>query len=506
MNSKVNLRKIKALRLGLFLLAIALVGVLVGGSLGLGAETNRTSGAALASKGQPHLSPGSHQSAIVGLAAKEHESLKWVPVKPLDPAILYSGPSTLNPSVLRSPLASTSGSGALAAQVAPSGLQNQANSTSTASGSGSTGANGQGAVALSSLKANIPAPPGFKNELLTMYSDAIKVGATTASFPQAPPVSTLKSSLNGLNSVELSLVYDAFQKSPGGVSGLLSDFGQMVVGLPSSSTLGSVGLIAHQSPGTGISFTGVTTETTDSAGNASNCPPGVPGGNYGQNAIYAATLAVDVAITADAVVPQSLVLGAYVLGEGATFTIPDPVNIVVQTLIGAAEIARDTLIWQAAINSDCTAGAQQEQIGIIFDNINSLIQLVDSRTTAIDNEEQLLYALVDSRNTLILNKIGALQASLNLELKVTIEEDLLQGAKGAISSVEVPAVDGGYLNATPIGVQSLVTQALASEQAAGQAINPSAPSTLASANTALAAGQYKQAFNLYAQAYQEIVA
>ena len=98
-----------------------------------------------------------------------------------------------------------------------------------------------------------------------------------------------------------------------------------------------------------------------------------------------------------------------------------------QVLIGIGQIARDTLIWLHAINADCTGGAAEEQVGIIFDNVNSLIGLVDSRTTAIDNEEQLLYALVDSRNTLILDKIAAIQASLNLELKITIENDLLQG-------------------------------------------------------------------------------
>ena len=248
-----------------------------------------------------------------------------------------------------------------------------------------------------------------------------------------------------------------------------------------------------------------TTETTDPAGNAANCPASAPGGNDGDDGIYAATLAVDIATVAAAVVPQSLVLGAYVLGEGATFTIPDPVNIIVQVLIGAGQIVRDTLIWLHQINGDCTSGAQEEQVNVIFDNVNSLVTLVDSRTTGVNNEEQLLYALVDSRNTLILNKIAAIQASLNLELKITIENDLLQGTSGAVADLEVPTSDGGYLNATPIGVQELVTAALAEEQTAGQAVNPAAPEDLASANAALAAQNYKAAFTLYGQTYREIV-
>lgn len=192
-------------------------------------------------------------------------------------------------------------------------------------------------------------------------------------------------------------------------------------------------------------------------------------------------------------------------GAPVTITIPDPAWVVIELLQMAAQIARDTLVWQQAIMNDCNASNQAAEIGVVYDNVNSTIGLVDSRTTAIDNEEQLLYALVQERTTLILNKISVLQASMNLELKVTIEEDLLQGSAGAIADLELPSSAGGYLDALPIGVQQVVTNALAAVERSGVPFNPAAPRDLAAADAALAAREYKVAFGLFGQTYREIV-
>ncbi|HVB93143.1 MAG TPA: hypothetical protein VND67_02410 [Acidimicrobiales bacterium] len=406
----------------------------------------------------------------------------WTPIKPIDSKTLYAGPSPAAPAAV--PAAPT-------------------------------------AVNAGSIHPTTPAPPGFRQQVVEVYANAVQVadsvdsngaGGSVLAISPMPPTGEFDRALATLTPDQLSELYDAFLKVHGGFSSFADALGHSAVAAlapPSTtvalpSTLSVPGLTAHAS-GSGNTFPPATTETTDPAGNAANCPASAPGGNDGDDGIYAATLAVDIATVAAAVVPQSLVLGAYVLGEGATFTIPDPVNIVVQVLIGAGQIVRDTLIWLHQINGDCTAIAQEEQVNVIFDNVNSLTTLVDSRTTGINNEEQLLYALVDSRNTLILNKIAAIQASLNLELKITIENDLLQGTSGAVADLEVPTSDGGYLNATPIGVQELVTAALGEEQTAGQAVNPAAPQDLASANADLAAQNYKAAFTLYGQTYREIV-
>jgi hypothetical protein len=412
----------------------------------------------------------------------------WTPTVPIDPKTLSSGPT---------PALAAAGSVVPGLAPTPSALN------------------------AASIHPTTPAPPGFRQQVVAAYANAAQVadsvdsngsGGSALAVSPMPSPTQFDQALATLTPDQFSELYDAFLKVPGGFSGFAAELGQSgakaPVPQPTSTarpgTFSVPGLSAHAS-GTGNTFTPATTETTDPAGNAANCPASAPGGNDGDDGIYAATLAVDIATVAAAVVPQSLVLGAYVLGEGATFTIPDPVNIIVQVLIGAGQIVRDTLIWLHQINADCTGGAQEEQVNNIFDNVNSLVTLIDSRTTGINNEEQLLYALVDSRNTLILNKIAAIQASLNLELKITIENDLLQGTSGAVADLEVPTSDGGYLNATPIGVQELVTAALGEEQTAGQAVNPAAPEDLASANAALAAQNYKAAFALYGQTYREIV-
>jgi hypothetical protein len=464
-------------------MALLVVGVGVAAVAGLGAGSPRATNPVQAAPAGAALLTGPDVRSL-GLPT----TIVWKATQPLDQSSLYAGPTT-------------------AAQAAAAASASQT------------------VVQASSVHPAVAAPAGFRQQVEAAYADAVtesasaqsvNEGGTTLSAPAMPPTGEFDQALSTLTSDQVSELYDAFLKVPGGFAAFAAELEQAAsatatppagAAQPTGSVeaLGSAGSLSAHDSGTGNTFPQATTETTDAAGDEANCPASAPGGNDGDDGIYAATLAVDIATTAAAVVPQSLVLGAYVLGEGATFTIPDPVNIVTQVLIGAGQITRDTLIWLHQINSDCGNVAQEEQVNDIFDNVNSLVTLVDSRTTAIDNEEQLLYALVDSRNTLILNQIAAIQSSLNLELKVTIENDLLQGTSGAVADLEVPTAEGGYLNATPIGVQQLVTQALNEEQAAGQAVNPAAPEDLASANAALAAQNYKAAFNLYGQAYREIV-
>jgi len=401
--------------------------------------------------------------------------------------------------------------------VAPSSSPSPASSGSTA--------------ALSGAASGPPAPLGFRRELIGLYGQAAAItaaashGLPAATPVQSPPSTTqFAQAVDALTPADLRAAYDATRKVPGfdGTAQVLADVlaaqngnvnpvrslvqaGSAVRPEGAGASPEVSGPVPHASPGTGITFTPATTETTDPSLNVNACPPGAGGGDYGEDAIYALNLAVDAYTITTSFVPQSLVQGDYVLGEGVTITLPDPAWVAVELGLMAVQIARDTLVWQQAIAADCASNSLAALIGVVYDNVNSLIGLVDSRTTAIDNEEQLLYALVDARTTLILNKIAVLQASLNLELKVTIEEDLLQGANGSVADFEIPASAGGYLNATPIGVQSLVTNALATTEQAGQSVNPAAPGDLAAANAALAAQQYKQAFQLYGQAYREIV-
>ena len=146
-------------------------------------------------------------------------------------------------------------------------------------------------------------------------ADTISTGGSADAgigVPSMPSVSEFSQALGTLSSAQISEVYDAFQKAPGGFAGFAAELSEVQNSIPgaqqpSSDTSVRPALQADNS-GTGNTFTAATTETTDAAGNAANCPASAPGGNDGDDGIFAATLAVDIATVAAAVVPQSLVL------------------------------------------------------------------------------------------------------------------------------------------------------------------------------------------------------
>lgn len=66
---------------------------------------------------------------------------------------------------------------------------------------------------------------------------------------------------------------------------------------------------------------------------------------------------------------------------------------------------------------------------------------------------------------------------------------------------EIPAATGGFLNAQPVGVQAIVTDALETMVSEGQPVNPLASRTLVGADHALGANQNTQAWALFRPAY-----
>lgn len=385
------------------------------------------------------------------------------------------------------------------------------------------------------------APPTFSNQLVSLYQQMYTVNqqasaglSIPSSGAQAESVSSFSQAVQNTPQQNLNVLYTAVVDTPSfnSVQSLYVKLGSGLSNLhldPSSSAPSSLrsnivpGISAHLTPSvtsgsstfqspypypnssTTTTFTPAVTATTNPNMNASNCPAGAPGGDYGEDSIYAAQVAIDVFTQVDAAIPQQLTVGAEVLGEGSTVTIPDPAWVVVQALLGAAQITHDTLAYRQAVANDCNNADQMAEVTDIYNNVAYLTALVDSRTTAIENESEAIYALVDSQTSQILNQLSALQSSINLQIEVIIEQDLLQGSAGSVVEVQLPASLGGYLNAVPIGVQTIVINALSQMQQAQQPINPAVPQELAAANSALASGQYRKAYGLYSTAYQGIV-
>jgi hypothetical protein len=126
-----------------------------------------------------------------------------------------------------------------------------------------------------------------------------------------------------------------------------------------------------------------------------------------------------------------------------------------------------------------------------------------------NNDAQGLTTLVTTDNQQILNLIesegATAQGQYNELLKLQIEQALAGwGPVVPELKFQLPSTQGGFLNSTPVGVQEVVTADLQSMIAVGAKVKSTAPTELAAANTALAAGKYSLAWADYAAAYQAL--
>ena len=125
-----------------------------------------------------------------------------------------------------------------------------------------------------------------------------------------------------------------------------------------------------------------------------------------------------------------------------------------------------------------------------------------------DADAQGLTTLVTQGNQKILNTIQS-ESAMTLQqyqgyLKLQIEQ-ALAGWGPVVPEVKfmLPAKYGGFLDSTPVGVQSVVTSDLAAMQKIGL-VKSTAVTYLSAGNTALAASQYTTAFTDFAKAYQAL--
>jgi hypothetical protein len=127
-----------------------------------------------------------------------------------------------------------------------------------------------------------------------------------------------------------------------------------------------------------------------------------------------------------------------------------------------------------------------------------------------DSDAQGLTTLVTQGNQQIMNTVNSeaatAQAQYNTYLKLQIEQ-ALAGFGPVVPELKfmLPVTQGGFLNSTPVGVQSVVTADLASMQTISpKTVKPAAITQLSAANAALAAKNYTLAFSDYAYAYQAL--
>lgn len=263
------------------------------------------------------------------------------------------------------------------------------------------------------------------------------------------------------------------------------------------------------------------------------------------SAVHDAQIAIASAQVALASIPQAIVAGAVIAGEGGVVTAPDPAYATAAAVLQAAQVVVDDQQFQIDQLNNCQEAAHINLLIDVANNLqgdttnilnavggvstlvdgrtntiitktDALNTLLDTRTTTIINNGQALSQLVDSRTNTIITKTDALNSLVdtrtttiigqnNLALKVSIEQALVENGATGIATFELPASAGGYFDAQPVGVKAIVTDTLAKMQATHQSVGGDAIGALAAANSALAAGNYKNAYQLYQKAYQSMV-
>jgi hypothetical protein len=225
------------------------------------------------------------------------------------------------------------------------------------------------------------------------------------------------------------------------------------------------------------------------------CPELDLGPDDGYDFLFAFDEAHDIAS-----IPAQPFFAAFHIGAVVTIS-------VLLTVESALELPGMTLEMLIETSTFCSTGQSEDEKDVINKNLVSL----DNTSTALlalDNQIQTLEGqinqLADNRTQSVVTKLTTAQASLDRAQQQAIEESLQGGGATAVASYELPASLGGYLDSTPIGVKAIVSDAMAKLQQAGQPINPTATSSLTSANNALTAGQFKQAFVYYQAAYQAL--
>ena len=225
------------------------------------------------------------------------------------------------------------------------------------------------------------------------------------------------------------------------------------------------------------------------------CPTPALGGDSGFDLLFGYQEAHDIA----AVGAQPFLAGLSLWAGG--------VVIVLLAVAAALEIPAMTVDLLISLSTFCTSANADGENEVVNANMVNLDN-TSIAMLALDNQVQTLEGqvkqLLDTRTQTIITKLNGAQASLNAAQQQAIEQALAGGHNAAIASYELPGSLGGYLDTTPIGVQAIVTNALATVQQSGQKVDPDAFKKLNDANNALAAGQYKQAFFTYQDAYQHL--
>ena len=367
-----------------------------------------------------------------------------------------------------------------------------------------------------------PAPASFATDLTRIYREATSVvpppGATpsTASVPKSPDA--IATTIAGFSQGQLTQIYDADPSAWPQVISAVDGYAKGVAAIAASAPPGPAAPKVAPAEVSGTSSPPVIFE-------ANKCPDlafAASGGAFQERySLRVAQSAVELA--ADILDTVAVALDSVLEDESPS--LPEGFLAIVATIAGK-QISDASAAFLSAV-----AAALEIPIDVIdfvlhraidscqYDNSVGVIPVIDANAVGTQTNVNASYGvgqqnfqlgqainqLLDQRTQTAINQLDTAQASLDGDLRHSIEVALEGGGNTAIVSYEMPSSLGGYLDATPIGVQAIVTSTLSLMQAAKQQIPGGAANQLVQANKALAAGQYIQAFHMYQNAYQQLV-
>lgn len=355
-----------------------------------------------------------------------------------------------------------------------------------------------------------PAPAGFGSQLNSLYGE-IYTAATAVPVPgqstQLMSPSDFQQQVNGLSPSSLSSIYaatqstPAFAQLPGAFAKADTASVKVAAAIKKANVLvkpsGTSNSPSSTTPAVVPRHKFASTVTPQNLSNfqpsnpvqlyvSANCPSGSPGINYGETSIFALQVAADVAAEIVAVIPDGL---STAFGN---VTIPNVARIILAAIQLGVMITHDTFAYLQAVSNDCAA--------------NDLANLAaNTDNTAYQNYNQVggVAKTANEIDTNLAKLINTEQTQYQNMLTLDIQQ-ALSAPSGTVpmAGMELPASDGGYLDATPVGVYEVVNNAIQAMQSSGQPMNVQATRDETLGEEAFAVGSYKQAFAYYRMAYQ----
>lgn len=226
------------------------------------------------------------------------------------------------------------------------------------------------------------------------------------------------------------------------------------------------------------------------------CPSPAPGADYGDAGIYGATIASDILGDAASYAPSSFTIEVTDFPVSIDVVTPNPVRVILAVATAAAQTAEAALQFEQAAWSNCTSA-----------NWGTYLANADNTTVNTYNlllQLQATLGHVERSVTTLHGQVQTLQQTADAQLALGIEQALAAGpGTPPNAAYELPATLGGNLDSTPVGVQSVVTNAIAAAKQVGLPVNQAATRYLAMANAALSSGGYATAYTDYVNAYQQ---